>query len=140
MENTDLDATVLATRLGVDSRVLGQSTIIAGKRRTALLSRLDTPEQQASPDVTQLMAHRERRNAMTTTALGLLVAQEQDPALTATLLAPWTLASAAAPAAPAMMSRALSSAMRSAVMRLAARLASSSSAGSSSHWLIRVST
>jgi len=101
MNNTDLDATVLATRLGVESRVLEQSTIIAGKRRTALLRRLDTPEQQASPDVTQLMAHRERRNAMTTMALGLLVAQEQDPALTATLLAPWALAPAAAPAAPA---------------------------------------
>ena len=102
MDNTDLDATVLATRLGVESHVLGQSTIIAGKRRTALLSRLDTPEQQASPDVTQLMAHRERRNAMTTTALGLLVAQEQDPALTTTLLAPWVLApTAARPSTPA---------------------------------------
>ena len=89
MDTTDLDATVLAERLGVDSTLLGSSTIIQGKRRTALLRTLKTPDQQASTDVAELMGHRERRAAMTTTALGFLVAREQDPALTQTLLAPW---------------------------------------------------
>ena len=104
MENTDLDTTILASRLGVDSSVLGESTLLTGKRRTALLGSLRTPEKQASPDVTELMGHRERRTAMTTMALGLLVAQEQDPALTATLLAPWKTVSAvpAAPTAPSI--------------------------------------
>ena len=106
MDKSELDATVLASRLGVDSKMLGESTLLTGKRRDALLSSLITPKQQLPSDVAELMGHRERRTAMTTMALGMLVAREQEPALTATLLAPWRIPvapvtpPAAAPAAP----------------------------------------
>jgi ABC-type bacteriocin/lantibiotic exporter with double-glycine peptidase domain len=101
MDKNELDATVLASRLGVDSKVLGESILLTGKRRDALLNSLITPKQQLPSDVADLMGHRERRTAMTTMALGMLVAQDQDPALTATLLAPWRI-----PAAPAVVPQA----------------------------------
>src|SRR6266478_710206 len=103
MDKNELDATVLASRLGVDSKVLGESILLTGKRRDALLNSLITPKQQLPSDVAELMGHREWRTAMTTMALGMLVAQDQEPALTATLLAPWRIpgASVAPPQAPA---------------------------------------
>ncbi len=103
MDKNELDATVLASRLGVDSKVLGESILLTGKRRDALLNSLITPKQQLPSDVAELMGHREWRTAMTTMALGMLVAQDQEPALTATLLAPWRIPGApvAPPQAPA---------------------------------------
>ena len=79
MDKNELDAMVLASRLGVDSKVLGESILLTGKRRDALLNSLITPKQQLPSDVADLMGHRERRTAMTTMALGMLVAQDQDP-------------------------------------------------------------
>jgi ATP-binding cassette subfamily B protein len=103
MDKNELDATVLASRLGVDSKVLGESILLTGKRRDALLNSLITPKQQLPSDVAELMGHREWRTAMTTMALGMLVAQDQEPDLTATLLAPWRIPGApvAPPQAPA---------------------------------------
>src|SRR5260370_8590501 len=103
MDKNELDRLGLASRLGVDSKVLGESTLLTGKRRDALLNSLITPKQQLPSDVAELMGHREWRTAMTTMALGMLVAQDQEPALTATLLAPWTIPAPplATPQAPA---------------------------------------
>src|SRR5258708_20366816 len=108
MDKDELDATVLESRLGVDSKVLGESILLTGKRSDGLLNSLITPKQQWPSDVAELMGHREWRTAMTTMALGMLVAQDQEPALTATLLAPWRIPGApvATPQAPAAQKQA----------------------------------
>src|SRR5215472_11966691 len=101
MDNTEQDITRLVQRLRVRNKVPGTGTLGSEKRRTALLSGLsivDPLDQQVSPEVAELMEHRQRQTAMTTIALGLLVAQDQDPNLTATLVNP--LSSPAIPPPP----------------------------------------
>ena len=93
MDNTEFETTLLAHRLRLESAMPGASILGSWKRRTALLTGLgiaDTLDQQASPEMAALMEHRELQTAMTTVALGMLVAQEQEPDLTATLMAPWS--------------------------------------------------
>src|SRR5713226_5832282 len=92
MDNAEFETILLAHRLRLESAMPGASILGSGKRRTALLTGLgvaDALDQQASPEMTALMEHRELQVAMTTMALGMLVAQEQEPDLTATLIAPW---------------------------------------------------
>lgn len=110
MDDFDPEATLVADRAHLNGSSSRTGSLFSEKRRTALLSDLDTPEQEASSELVDLMAHRERQAARNTQALGLFVAQEQDPSLTATLIAPWRASlaspeadtlSAAEPAAPA---------------------------------------
>jgi ATP-binding cassette, subfamily B, bacterial len=75
----------------MDSTQLG-ATVLSGKRRTALLSGLSTVGQQVSPELADLMEHREMVMRTHTLALEAFVAQEeeQEPAsATVTLIAPW---------------------------------------------------
>lgn len=92
MDEKELEATLIQSGFRADSTMLG-ATQLSRKRHTALLSGLEKGDQPVSSDVATLIEHRERRSVITTMALGALVAQEQDPALTATLIAPWTLPS-----------------------------------------------
>jgi ABC-type bacteriocin/lantibiotic exporter with double-glycine peptidase domain len=92
MDEKELEATLIQSGFRADSTMLG-ATQLSRKRHTALLSGLEKDGQPVSSEVATLIEHRERRTAITTMALGALVAQEQDPALTATLIAPWTMPS-----------------------------------------------
>jgi ATP-binding cassette subfamily B protein len=92
MDEQELEATLIKSGFRADSTMLG-ATQLSRKRHTALLSGLEKGDQPVSSDVADLIEHRERRTAITTMALGALVAPEQDSALTATLIAPWTLPS-----------------------------------------------
>src|SRR5258708_22247873 len=88
-----------------DTTLVG-STILTRKQRTALLSGLQTPEQQASPELAELMEHREEVTRTQTLALAAFIAQEQEPSLSSlstTLIAPprlRPLLEAPAPSAP----------------------------------------
>ncbi|GHO99098.1 NHLP family bacteriocin export ABC transporter peptidase/permease/ATPase [Reticulibacter mediterranei] len=64
------------------------SGLLPDKRRTALLSGLDIGEQASSTEVADLAEHREHQMARNTMALGLYLAPDQDPAMTATLVTP----------------------------------------------------
>jgi ABC-type bacteriocin/lantibiotic exporter with double-glycine peptidase domain len=97
MDEQELEATLIQSGFRADSTMLG-ATQLSRKRHTALLSGLEKGGQPTSSDVADLIEHRERRSAVTTMALGVLVAQEQEPALTATLIAPWMLPSSPLPA------------------------------------------
>ncbi len=100
MDEKELEATLLKSGIRMDSTMLG-ATQLSRKRHTALLSGLEKGDQPVSSDVADLIEHRERRTAITTMALGALVAPEQDSALTATLIAPWSLPSSpSSPSAP----------------------------------------
>src|SRR5258708_771495 len=67
------------------------STTLTRKQRTALLSGLQTPEQQTSPEVEELIEHREEVTRTQTLALAAFIAQEQESSLSSlstTLIAP----------------------------------------------------
>ncbi|HZO75820.1 MAG TPA: peptidase domain-containing ABC transporter [Ktedonobacteraceae bacterium] len=66
-----------------------QSNTMSWKRRHALLSGLGKPDEPATPDVADLMEHRDLTFVRNTMELGMLVSEDQDPSLTATLIAPW---------------------------------------------------
>ncbi len=70
-----------------------QTGTMSGKRRTALLTGLGKPDELVAPEVADLMEHRDLTFVRNTMELGMLVSEDQDPALTATLIPLWPLSS-----------------------------------------------
>lgn len=73
------------------------SGLLPDKYRTALLTNLDASEEELAPEVEELIEHRGHQVARNTMALGLYLAPEQDPSMTATLVAPWKTGPVTAP-------------------------------------------
>jgi ATP-binding cassette, subfamily B, bacterial len=101
VNSLDPEITLSFNEGDLDSRPLRRTSgLLPEKRRTALLNGLHTPGQPVSEDLADLMEHREHQVARNTMTLGMYLAPDQDPSMTATLVAPWRTSQPPAQASP----------------------------------------